>query len=69
MIAREIVDFLGSVMDIVFNDFVFFYLILPFILAYGLIRSYKKDNQPYLKPVMSILAIYYVLRTIIILLF
>lgn len=69
MVAREIVDFLGFVMDIVFNNFVVWYLILPGIFTIGFIKVCKEDDKPYLRPLLKFLAIYYVARTIVIIFF
>lgn len=69
MIAREIVDFLVLVMYIVFNDFFVWYLILSGIFTFGLLKGYKKDNKPYIKTVLRVLAIYYAVRIIVVILF
>ncbi|CAD2073516.1 hypothetical protein GCM10007275_03170 [Jeotgalicoccus coquinae] len=62
MIAREIVDFLGLVLSILSNHYVFWYIIFASIIAYGVIKIHKEENKPYLKPLLKIMALYYLLR-------
>lgn len=62
MIAREIVDFLGFVMDIFSNHFVFWYIIFASIVAYGTIKINKEEGKPYLKPLLKVMTGYYFLR-------
>lgn len=62
MIAREIVSFLGLVMDIFFNHYIFWYIIFASIVGYGVIKVNKEENKPYLKPLLKVMGFYYFIR-------
>ena len=50
--------------DILFNDFLFWFVWLPLIFAISIIVVYKRDNEKFLRPLLTFLAAYYTVRTI-----
>lgn len=59
-----IFEFIWMVFNILMNRYVFAYVVLPGIISAGIIKYYKEQGNPVLRPVLKFLAIYYVVRTI-----
>lgn len=67
--ALSIFEFLWMVFEFLMNRYVFAYVVLPGIIVAVIVKHYKKQGNPLLKPVLKFLAIYYVARTIVVIFF
>ena len=58
----EILEFIFD--DILFNNFLFWFVWLPLIYSISIIVVFKKDNKKFIRPLLIFLAAYYTARTI-----
>lgn len=64
--VANIFEFIWLLFEFLMNRYVFGYVVLPGIIVSGIIKYYKEQGNPVLRPVLKFLTIYYVLRTIVV---
>lgn len=64
MLVVEIYEFIKGVLNVFGNHYVFSYVIFPGLIACGIIKVHRKDNEPYMKSTATYLLIYYFVRTV-----
>lgn len=65
MLVVIIYEFIKFVLSVVFNDYVFSYILFPGLMVYGIIKIQEKDDAPFIKPVAAYLLIYYLARIVL----
>ncbi len=56
-------EFIIGFFDFIFNDFIFYYFMLPLIFGVTIILVYQKENKSFIKPLIVFSISYYIART------
>jgi len=53
-----------KILEIIFNNFLFWFVWLPVIFSISIVVVYKKESKDFIKPLLIFLGAYYTARTI-----